>query len=70
MLAAPANKAGGPPIAEGYYGPVKDVTMNQPIYCRVPREQAWVYTRADAIRVVLGMRGWPCQCEPPITLTL
>lgn len=69
MLAVPGN-GHAPPIEEGYYGPVAGVSMNRPIYCRVTRDRAWVYTRNEAIRTVLGMRGWRCQCEPSITLTL
>lgn len=66
--------AKGPPIAAGYYGRPKcagPISMNEQIYCRVTDpEEAWTYDSSTAVAIVRRFRrlGYPCRCEPPVTV--
>jgi hypothetical protein len=65
LLAHPKH----PDIPEGYYGPVRGVTMNHAIYSRVSRKHAFELNRCEAIAFMQSLKGWPAVCEPPITIT-
>lgn len=59
-----------PPLDEGYYGP-HDGALNGFIYGRVTKEAAFEFSTPEAFRVALRAKrlGYPCRCEPPITVT-
>ncbi len=59
-------------VPDGYFGPVPGIIDNRYIYCRVKKEDAWIFTKEDAISHVLAMRnkGYSAKCDPPLIVVL